>query len=416
MAGATRIAELANIIATQTKVVDDYLQSHNFSTPSFDSDGPKTLPIPASETEITRARYQVITCTEELNELMKGPTEVLWTRFHSSMADLLEIHFVQRFGIAKILPKDGSMSYDDLAKVTGLDRIDIERVLKRATLGHLFQERNGEIIHTIASRVLKEDQSVADIAELFTEEAWPCFAKTVEALDRFKGRQHIPQETGFSLANNTPMGMYDFLLENPVRMERFAKAMSGFAANEDFSLLLTGFDWTKVSTVVDVGGAHGPASIELARAFPKLKCVVQDFEDVVAEGRLKVPTDVQDRIIFEAHDMFKTQKATGADVFLFRAIFHNWSDIRCIEILRAHIGALKAGAHLLINDVVSLAPEVTPPWADKKTRTMDLTMLAFFGSRERTSMDWIDLIKEASPRFQINIIGPPSHLIEIMWI
>uniref|UniRef100_A0A8H7N200 O-methyltransferase C-terminal domain-containing protein n=2 Tax=Bionectria ochroleuca TaxID=29856 RepID=A0A8H7N200_BIOOC len=390
MAGATRIAELANIIATQTKVVDDYLQSHNFSTPSFDSDGPKTLPIPASETEITRARYQVITCTEELNELMKGPTEVLWTRFHSSMADLLEIHFVQRFGIAKILPKDGSMSYDDLAKVTGLDRIDIERVLKRATLSHLFQERNGEIMHTIASRVLKEDQSVADIAELFTEEAWPCFAKTVEALDRFKGRQHIPQETGFSLANNTPMGMYDFLLENPVRMERFAKAMSGFAANEDFSLLLTGFDWTKVSTV--------------------------DFEDVVAEGRLKVPTDVQDRIIFEAHDMFKTQKATGADVFLFRAIFHNWSDIRCIEILRAHIGALKAGAHILINDVVSLAPEVTPPWADKKTRTMDLTMLAFFGSRERTSMDWIDLIKEASPRFQINIIGPPSHLIKITWI
>ncbi|CAG9955468.1 unnamed protein product [Clonostachys rosea f. rosea IK726] len=60
---------------------------------------------------------------------------------------------------------------------------------------------------------------MADIAELFTEEAWPCFAK------------------GFSLANNTPMGMYDFLLENPVRMERFAKAMSGFAANEDFSLL-----------------------------------------------------------------------------------------------------------------------------------------------------------------------------------
>uniref|UniRef100_A0A8H7K3Q2 O-methyltransferase C-terminal domain-containing protein n=1 Tax=Bionectria ochroleuca TaxID=29856 RepID=A0A8H7K3Q2_BIOOC len=390
MAGATRIAELANIIATQTKVVDDYLQSHNFSTPSFGSDGPKTLPIPASETEITRARYQVITCTEELNELMKGPTEVLWTRFHSSMADLLEIHFVQRFGIAKILPKDGSMSYDDLAKVTGLDRMDIERVLKRATLGHLFQERNGEIIHTIASRVLKEDQSVADIAELFTEEAWPCFAKTVEALDRFKGRQHISQETGFSLANNTPMGMYDFLLENPVRMERFAKAMSGFAANEDFGLLLTGFDWTKVSTV--------------------------DFEDVVAEGRLKVPTDVQNRIIFETHDMFKTQKATGADVLLLRAIFHNWSDIRCIEILRAYIGALKAGAHILINDVVSLAPEVTPPWADKKTRTMDLTMLAFFGSRERTSMDWIDLIKEASPRFQINIIGPPSHLVEITWI
>lgn len=187
------------------------------------------------------------------------------------------------------------------------------------------------------------------------------------------------------------MGMYDFLLENPVRMERFAKAMSGFAANEDFSLLLTGFDWTKVSTVVDVGGGNGPASIELARAFPKLKCVVQDFEDVVAEGRLKVPTDVQDRIIFEAHDMFKTQKATGADVFLFRAIFHNWSDIRCIEILRAHIGALKAGAHILINDVVSLAPEVTPPWADKKTRYVQLLPEAALSELISITAQWTSL-------------------------
>lgn len=119
---------------------------------------------------------------------------------------------------------------------------------------------------------------------------------------------------------------------------------------------------------MDVGGAHGPASIKLARTFPNLKCVVQDLEDVVAEGRLKVPTDVQDRIVFETHNMFETQKTIGADVYFFRAIFHNWSDIRCIEILRAHIGALKEGAHILINDVVSLTPELTPPRADKKTR------------------------------------------------
>ncbi|CAG9955469.1 unnamed protein product [Clonostachys rosea f. rosea IK726] len=211
MAGQQGLLSWQISLPHQTKVVDDYLQSHNFSTPSFDSDGPKTLPIPASETEITRARYQVITCTEELNELMKADRGSL------DSVPLINGGFIgnpfrSALRHCENPPKDGSMSYDDLAKVTGLDRIDIERVLKRATL-------------------------VADIAELFTEEAWPCFAKTVEALDRFKGRQHIPQETGFSLANNTPMGMYDFLLENPVRMERFAKAMSGFAANEDFSLL-----------------------------------------------------------------------------------------------------------------------------------------------------------------------------------
>jgi precorrin-6B methylase 2 len=144
--------------------------------------------------------------------------------------------------------------------------------------------------------------------------------------------------------------------------------MSGFATNEDFSLALTGFDWTKVSTVVDVGGAWGPCSIELARAFPDLKCIVQDFEDVVAQGPSKVPAELRSRISFQAHNMFDPQTVVGADVYLFRAIFHNWSDVRCIEILRSHISALKPGAHIVINDKVSTTPEVSPPWAEKKSR------------------------------------------------
>jgi hypothetical protein len=79
----SRIAELADIIVSETKVIDDYLQSHDLSTPSFDINGPLTLPIPDSATDITKAQYEVIACTEELNELMKGPSEVLWARFVS---------------------------------------------------------------------------------------------------------------------------------------------------------------------------------------------------------------------------------------------------------------------------------------------------------------------------------------------
>lgn len=48
-------------------------------------------------------------------------------------------------------------------------------------------------------------------------------------------------------------------------------------------------------------------------------------------------------------------------------------------------------------------------------RTMDMTTMALFGSRERTYEDWIDIIKEASPRFQIQYAGPPSELIILTW-
>lgn len=86
MATQSRIAKLASIIATKTKVVDDYLQSHAATSPSFTVDGPLTLAIPASEPEIIEAQYEVIACTEELNHLLKGPAQVIRDRFVSYMS------------------------------------------------------------------------------------------------------------------------------------------------------------------------------------------------------------------------------------------------------------------------------------------------------------------------------------------
>jgi hypothetical protein len=162
--------------------------------------------------------------------------------------------------------------------------------------------------------------------------------------------------------------MYAFLAEHPSRMELFGRAMSGYAVQHDFVPVIEGFDWKNVSTVVDVGGALGPCSIELAKAFPTVTCTVQDLEAVVAKGSSMVPEALQDQISFEVHDMFQPQKRKGADVYFFRKIFHNWSDVRCVEILRAHIPALKPGAHILIVDRVLGPPGSMPPWIEKTAR------------------------------------------------
>ena len=77
MAKPTRIAELSAIIAENTAIVDDYLQSHSLPSPSFDVDGPRVSQIPLSEIEIIAAQDKVIASTQELHNLMKGPTETL---------------------------------------------------------------------------------------------------------------------------------------------------------------------------------------------------------------------------------------------------------------------------------------------------------------------------------------------------
>lgn len=78
MAGSTtRIAELSALIAKNTSIVDAYLNSHYLPTPSFNVDGPLTIPIPAHEKDIIYAQDTVIASTQELHNLMKGPTEML---------------------------------------------------------------------------------------------------------------------------------------------------------------------------------------------------------------------------------------------------------------------------------------------------------------------------------------------------
>ena len=73
----TRISDLAATIAENTAVVDAYLTSHQLPTLSFDPDGPATVPIPAHEAGVIAAQDSVIASTQELHNLMKGPTELL---------------------------------------------------------------------------------------------------------------------------------------------------------------------------------------------------------------------------------------------------------------------------------------------------------------------------------------------------
>ncbi len=51
-----------------------------------------------------------------------------------------------------------------------------------------------------------------------------------------------------------------------------------------------------------------------------------------------------------AHDYFTPQPVVGADVYLYRFVFHNLYDEKAIDVLRAAIPALKPGARILIND------------------------------------------------------------------
>lgn len=95
-----------------------------------------------------------------------------------------------------------------------------------------------------------------------------------------------------------------------------------------------------------MGGANGFVSAAISKAFPDLTLVVQDIR-MVDDMKVDYPgTNLE----WMAHDYFTPQPVAGADVYLYRFVFHNWYDEKAIEILRAAIPALKTSAKILIND------------------------------------------------------------------
>lgn len=152
---------------------------------------------------------------------------------------------------------------------------------------------------------------------------------------------------------------------------RFASAMSSFANGHGNSpsFLVQGYPWDKVGngTVVDVGGSKGKISMLLAQQYPGLKCTVQDLPEMIADAAEKLPSDLQGRIEFQAYDFF-TPQTKQADLYLFRNIFHNWSDSHAVKILKALTNALQPGAKIVINEYLLPEPGTMAPMTERTVR------------------------------------------------
>ncbi|KAK7737387.1 hypothetical protein SLS53_006692 [Cytospora paraplurivora] len=310
-----------------------------------------------------------------------------------------------------------------MAASSGLVESDVRRLVRYAVSQRIFDEpRPGVIVHSAASRLLAEDSGVHDFVATCADELWQAAAQTCNAMARFPGSEE-PTETGFSLSNSTSKPMYEFLSDYPERSSRFANMMKSFTEGRPFDLkYVTNFyPWEQHNggTIVDVGGSQGFVCIALARKFPSISFVVQDLEPVIKEAEANVPSDVATRVSFMVHDFFTPQPISGADVYFFRWIFHNWSDKYCIKILRSLIPALKPSSRIIVSDAVLPEPGKLPKEMEARIRSFDLVMSSIQNAKERELGDWAELFVKADERFQFQgATSPPGSnhsIIVAVW-
>ena len=299
---------------------------------------------------------------------------------------------VVRLGVSELV-SERPRSAAELASAVAADPQSMQRLLRALASVGVFAEQGGVIAHTPMSELLCRGVpgSFAAQSLMFSEVQYPTWG---EAFETFR-----TGEPAFARVHGSPM--FEWLADHPVEAATFTEAMAGGAAVRRQPLL--SWDWSGVSTVVDVGGGNGMTLVSLLARHPALTGIVFDLPHVERDATAVIEgAGLADRCHFAGGDFFDGVPA-AADVYVLSAILHDWDDGPASSILRSIHEAMTPTSRVLVADAVIAAGN-----EQDNAKLLDLLMLVALGGRERTEDEWRTLLS----RNGFTVVRVESGLIE----
>jgi hypothetical protein len=165
----TRIEQLSATIKVNTFVISNHLQQNGLPQPSFEVNGPIKLDL---SPQLECARGATIDALQELLDLLQGPVACMLPKVsimksakkctESRQYNGTSLQVISRHDIARKVPRQGTISFTELAQATELHVNDLKRILRFAMSFHrLFQEpTEGFVAHSAGSMKLASDDLV----------------------------------------------------------------------------------------------------------------------------------------------------------------------------------------------------------------------------------------------------------------
>jgi O-methyltransferase domain len=178
-------------------------------------------------------------------------------------------------------------------------------------------------------------------------------------------------------------------MQNPEERAVFDSAMTGNSRSEA-QAVLEAYDFSKFGCVVDVGGGEGLLLKEILLACPATRGVLFDQQQVVASAdQVLASAGLAQRCQIVAGSFLESVPEDG-DVYVMKAILHDWDDRASIDILRTCRRAMSLTATLVVIERV-----IGPPNEVPEGKFSDLNMMIQYGALERTRQEFHDLLKSA---------------------
>ncbi|KIW86669.1 uncharacterized protein Z519_12724 [Cladophialophora bantiana CBS 173.52] len=338
-------------------------------------------------------RETLILLLNNMLDKVQGPTRTLIEMVNTARVRLSVMRIIINFNLIANIPDSGSISFNKLASIVGANRLELERVLRFAFSQRIFQEKipgSGEVSHTELSKAISAltpwIKLVLSPVTILPDLSLP---EALESKNSSKAAAELAFKKNFwrVLKSNSKFG-------------EFQDGLRSLSIAQKACLDPVGdlFRWEEQAKalIIDLGGGDGYSAIEGARKNPHLHFIVQDLEENRIRAEQNIPQDLKNRVIFQAHDFFTPQRQIirhPVTIFM-KSILHNWSNDRCVKILRQLLPLLtQEGSRLLVQEyLLSDCAHV---------RAMDVTMLTLLNSGERTIFDFEALFHEVDKRMRI---------------
>lgn len=273
-------------------------------------------------------------------------------------------------------------SAEELAKQIGVDPQALYRLMRAtACVGVLSEGPDGKFSQTPMSTVLRSDAnpSLRSLAIMGGREwhgrGWSHLEYCIRT-----GKQALEQVYGAHV--------FDYLKQNPEEGQIFNDAMTQISMI-DSPAVADAYNFDGIHSIVDIAGGHGLLLATILKKNPQMRGTLYELPHVLEGSKNGPLKPVMDRCTLASGDMFSSVPA-GADAYIMKHIIHDWTDDRCVQILKACRKSVNSGGKLLVVDCV-----IQPGNDFSPSKFLDLQMLIFPSGCERTEKQFRDLFAAA---------------------
>jgi O-methyltransferase domain/Dimerisation domain len=284
-------------------------------------------------------------------------------------------------------------SADELASQIDVDPQALYRLMRAtACVGVLSEGPDGKFSQTPMSAILRSDATPSLRAfAIMTGREWHgrgwshldyCVRTGKQALEKIYGA-HI----------------FEYIKQNPAEGQIFNDAMTQISMI-DSPAVADAYNFDGIRSIVDIAGGHGLLLATILKRNPQMCGTLYEMPHVLEGAKTGALKPVMDRCTLASGDMFSSVPA-GADAYIMKHIIHDWTDDRCIQILKACRKGVNPGGKLLVVDnVIHPGNDFSPG------KFLDLQMLIFPSGCERTEKQFRALFAAAG--WQLNRIIPTA--------